>query len=294
MHVNLVLLMTVTLAAAGCEQDGVRGSDGVDGASQDGPTGPDADVGDDPCDMTGRWIAEQHVDSTALGANQHTTTWYFYEFTQTGDAFTATRSMNCGLVVDGTTTVTLGDDTLEALARMEVAGPGRSGTFTLSNDQQSCAFVIDRMYNLRGANKAMYVTNVWDVGDPDRPLSDFPAMPTAPPGMEDWDNDGMHGITLRTGIGNRYVAQRDWNEHSGRVPTFASSFGGDGVIAVEWDSQEGISTQTAPLLRTSATPVPGGWARYARVDDTLTVIDSGPRPELETCKNVQQLASQIW
>lgn len=294
MHVRLGLLMTAVVAAAGCEQDGVRGSDGVDASRQDGPTGPDADVGDDPCDMTGRWIAEQHTDSTALGANQHTTTWYFYEFAQTGDAFTATRSMNCGFVVDGTTTVTLGNDTLEALARMELAGPGRAGTFSLSNDEQSCEFVIDRMYNLRGANKPMYLTNHWNVGDPDKPLSEFPAMPSAPPGMEDWDGDNMDGITLRTGIGNRYVAQRDWNQHSGRVPTFPSEFGGDGVITVLWDSQEGISTQTAPLLRTTATPAGNGWARYARVDDTLTVIDDGPRPELETCLNVQQLASQIW
>jgi hypothetical protein len=78
------------------------------------------------------------------------------------------------------------------------------------------------------------------------------------------------------------------------VPTFASQFGGDGVIAVEWDTQEGISTQTPPLLRVTATPAGNGWARYARADDTLTVIDSGEHPELDTCRNVQQLASQVW
>jgi hypothetical protein len=288
------IIAAALLVLAGCEKDGVNGSDGFDASSDAGPTGPDADVGEQPCNMTGRWIAEQHTTAIALGSPQNTTTWYFYEFTQTGDAFTATRSMNCGLVVDGSTTVTLDDATTETLAINELAGPGRAGTFRLSNDGNSCEFVLDRMYNLRGANKAMYVTNVWNVGDPPRPLSDFPTLPTAPPGMEDWDGDNMHGITLRSGLGNRYVSQRDWNQHSGRVPTFAAQFGGDGVISVEWDTQEGISTQTSPLLRVTATPDGNGWARYARADDTLTVIDTGEHPELDTCRNVQQLASQIW
>lgn len=288
------MLSTTALAPAGCEQDGVRGSDGTDASTDAGGGGPDADVGEQPCNMTGRWIAEQHVTAVALGSDQDTTTWYFYEFTQTGDRFTATRALNCGLVVDGTTTVTLDDATTEALAKNETAGPGRGGTFRVSNDGNSCELILDRMYNLRGANKATYLTNSWNVGDPPKPLSEFTPLPTAPPGMEDWDGDNMDGITLRSGLGNRYVSQRDWNQHSGRVPTFASEFGGDGVISVEWDTQEGISTQTPPLLRVTASPAGNGWARYARADDTLTVIDSGPRPELETCRNVQQLASQVW
>lgn len=290
---RLLRVLTVTMLVSGCEQDGIAGIDGIDAGGDDGPTGPDADVGDDPCDMTGRWIGEQHTVSVALGANQNTTNWYYYEITQTGDAFTATKALNCGFVVDGTTTVTLDDATLKSLAEREFAGPGRAGTFKLSNDGQSCEFVFDRQYNLRGANKATYLTNHWNVGDADKPLSQFPALPTAPPGMEDWDLDNMDGISLRSGLGGRYVAQRDFNEHSGRVPTFAAMFGGQGVISVVWDSQEGISTQTAPLLRTTATPSGNGWARYARAD-TLTVVETGPDAALMTCKNVQQLAMQTW
>lgn len=290
---GLLRVLTVAVMVSGCEQDGIAGSDGVDSGAADGPSGPDADVGEQPCDMTGRWIAEQHTVSVALGANQNTTNWFYYEITQDGDRFTATKALSCGFVVDGTTTVTLDDATLRSLAEQEMAGPGRGGTFTLSNDGQSCEFVLDRMYNLRGASKAMYLTSAWSVGDPDKPLSEFPALPTAPPGMEDWDTDSMDGITLRSGLGNRYVAQRDYNEHSGRVPTFAAEFGGQGVIAVVWDSQEGISTQTAPLLRTTATPAGNGWARYARADD-LTVVESGPDAALETCKNVQTLAAMTW
>jgi hypothetical protein len=289
----LLRILTVTFLVSGCEQDGIAGDDGVDAGGDDGPTGPDADVGDQPCDMTGRWIGEQHTVSVALGANQNTTNWYFYEFTQTGDRFVASKSYNCGFVVDGTTTVNLPDATLRALADREAAGMNRGGTFKLSNDGQSCEFVLDRMYNIRGANKAMYLTNHWNVGDPDKPLSQFPALPTAPPGMEDWDMDNMDGITLTSGLGGRYVAQRDFNQHSGRVPTFAAEFGGQGVISVVWDSQEGISTQTAPLLRTTATPSGNGWARYARADN-LTVVETGPDAAFSTCENVQMMATDIW
>lgn len=289
----LFRVLAVTLMVSGCEQDGISGNDGVDSGGIDGPTGPDADVGEQPCNLTGRWIGEQHTVSVALGANQNTTNWYYYEFAQTGDAFTATKALNCGFVVDGTTTVTLGDATLKSLAETEFAGPGRAGTFKLSNDMQSCEFVLDRQYNIRGANKAMYLTDHWNVGDADKPLTQFPALPSAPPGMQDWDTDNMDGITLTSGLGGRYVAQRDFNEHSGRVPTFAAEFGGQGVISVVWDSQEGISTQTSPLLRTTATPSGNGWARYARADN-LTVVESGPDAAFMTCKNVQTLAQMIW
>src|SRR5262249_38616498 len=157
-------------------------------------------------------------------------------------------SLDCGFVVDGTTTVTVGDATLEALVAQESAGPGRGGVFKPSADGAHCDFAMDLMYDLRGADKATYLTDLWQVGDPAKPLSDFPALPSAPPGMQDWDADGKDGITLVTGLGDRYVAQRDWNQRAGTVPTYAAAFGGDGVVTVQWDAQEGISDQTTPIL----------------------------------------------
>ncbi|HTJ45680.1 MAG TPA: hypothetical protein VL463_26440 [Kofleriaceae bacterium] len=288
------LVLCACIVAGACSSDGVNGSDGVDAGADAPQVGPDADVGNKPCDMTGVWIAEQHVTATALSSDQNTTTWYYYAITQTGDTFTVTDQLNCGLVVDGTTTVTLDDATLEALAPQEFAGVGRSGTFKASADGQHCDFAFDRMYNVRGADKAMYLTSAWKVGDPPKALSQFPALPTAPPGMQDWDKDNMDGITLRSGLGNRYVSQRDYNEHAGTVPQFAAKFGGQGVIVVKWDTQEGISTQTSPLLRVTATPKGDGWARYARADSTLTVVKTGAHPALDTCRNVQQLAKSAW
>lgn len=285
---RMLLLGASMFLLTGCPKDSSPGDDdGDDVDEDDGGTGVDAAV-DQPCDMTGVWIAEQHTVSVALGADQFTTIYYYYEIEQTGDSFTIVDALHCGLVVDGTTTVTIGDETLEALARREMAGPNRQGTYTQNGDQ--CEFTLDRMYNLRGANKEEFLTDHWNVGDPDKPLSTFPELPSEPPGMEDWDGDEMDGITLTSGLGPRYVSQRDWNEHAGTTDTFASEFGGEGVIVVQWDNQEGISVQTEPLLRNTAAPSGDGWAQYARAPQLEVIPDN----DLQTCRNVQQLAQQIW
>src|SRR5262249_37792699 len=208
-----------TVASGGCSKDGVSGDDGVDGAADARPSGPDAHV-DNPSDMTGIWIAEQHTTSTALSADQKTTNWYYYKIAQTGDTFMVTDQLNCGFVVDGTTTVTINDATLEALATEEFAGPGRKGSYKASADGKSCDFTFDRMYDVRGATKATFLTDTWKVGDPPKALSEFMTLPKAPPGMEDWDHDASagppaigDGITLHpalAGVGDRYVSQRDW------------------------------------------------------------------------------------
>src|SRR5450432_2739604 len=155
----VVVLAGTGSAAPGCSKDGVAGDDSVDAGADAGPTGPDANVGANPCDMTGVWIGEQHTVSTALGADQNTTTWYYYKIAQTGDHFAVTDQLNCGLVVDGTTTVTIDDATLEALAPQEFAGEGRGGTFKADADGKNCDFAFDRMYNVRGADKATYLTS---------------------------------------------------------------------------------------------------------------------------------------
>jgi hypothetical protein len=230
------------------------------------------------------------VHATALGADQKTVNWFYHSISQDGDAFTIDDSLNCGFRVTGTTTVTLPDATLTALAEHTSSSVGRKGTFALNGGM--CDFALDRTYNIRGATESTFLDDHWMVGDPDKPLGDFPQLPgDASAGMEDWDSDGKEGITLSTGLGERYVAQRDWNQHAGTVPTQSTSFGGDGVIVVTWDSQEAVSSQTSVLLRTSATPVNPGYAYYAKVGAALTVV---PGDVLATCKNVQRLALETW
>jgi len=291
--------VVVALATAACAPDGILGSEGEIADTPDGgDPGFDGPKPTQPCDMTGLWVAQQLTVSRAtIGGDQIATNYYYYQIKQDGDRFTVEKQLNCGFIVKSPfVTVTLSDNTLEALAPQEFAGLGRQGTFKATADGKSCELTFDRIYDLRGANKAQFLTDAWKVGDPPKALSALPPLPTAAPGMEDWDKDGKEGFTVNTSYGNRASTQRDWNEHSGTVPTFATEFGGQGVIVVKWDAQEVISVKDTPdgPLRTPSSPSGDGWAMYGRADGRLEVVETGDRPVLKTCKNVQALARKIW
>ncbi len=293
--------VAIALACAlvsGCAEDKVIGPEGdTDGATSQPDTGISVDAGptidgnpsSSDCDMTGRWIVAQVTFSTALGAQQKAVNWFYHDITQTGDTFTINQSLDCGFRVTGSTTVTINDATLSALAKRSTSA-GRKGTFKLSTDGQKCELALARTYCLRGANFPMFLSDHWTIGDPDKALSTFPALPgNATAGMEDWDSDGKEGFTLSTGLGDRYVAQRDWNSHAGAVAKGATMFTGTDIV-VTWDGQEAVSQQTGALLRTTSTPMNPGRASWAKVDGELTVVTTGATPELDTCKNVQRLA----
>lgn len=288
-------------AAVGCAEDRVLQPAGdsdaavIDGSDGGGPDDADAGGFSLACDMTGVWIVAQVTFSTALGADQRSVNWFYHDMSQTGSTFTIDNSLNCGFRVTGTTTVTLSDDTLEALALENSSSVGRQGTMARTGDGTRCDFDLDRTYNIRAANKAQFLTDHWQIGDPDKDLDTFPQLPAdAAAGMEDWDADSHEGFTLSTGLGDRYVAQRDWNEHHGTVPKNANQFGGENIVVVAWDGQESVSDETSPFLRTGSDPQNPGYAYYRRVGDALVVVDTGDRPELETCKNVQRLALETW
>ncbi len=288
-------LLVSSLGSLGCMEDRVLQPAGDSDANvpimrPDASVGPTIDGGGaSACDMTGRWLQIQVTLSTALGATQKTVTWFFHDIVQTGDTFTITKSLNCSLRVTGTTTVTLTDATIEALAKHTSNSTGRKGFFKPTADGK-CEFNLDRTYNLRGATRTTFLDDVWKVGDPPKDLSLFPALPAnAAAGMEDWDGDNMEGITLKTGLGDRYVAQRDWNQAHGFVAQGLDRFGGDGVIVVTWDGQEKVSTQTSPLLQTTSTPQNPGYSYFERVGDRLVVVTTGAHPELETCKHAIQI-----
>lgn len=268
---------------------GVSSSGGDDSPPPDGGTPPPDGPTEPECDLTGRWIVQHSTFSEALMAEQIATNWFYFEIVQEGDAFAVVDGLNCGLEVRGTTTVYLSEATLEALAQNNNSSRGRTGTFVLNQDGTQCELALDRTYNIRGANREI-LDSRWKMGDPPIPLDDFPLPEDAASGMEDWDADGKEGITLLSGLGSRCVAQLDWNEYSGTVPTGEDQFGGMGVIDVRFDSRETISKDTDPLLGlVTATPLGVGYAYMARVGDALQ-LGTGARPELETCHNVQALA----
>lgn len=293
-----VAVVVMGIALLACAEDRVVQPENGDAGSVGGPDarpGPrfDAAPGTGECDMTGEWVVAQVTFSEALGQDQKSVNWFYHRIEQTGATFTIADSYNCGFRVTGTTTVTLKDATLEALATHNSSSVGRGGTFTESGGM--CVFDLERTYNIRGADKDAFLWDHWSIGDPDKELNTFPTLPgDAAAGMQDWDSDGHEGFTLVTGLGERYVAQRDWNSHSGYVPKGATEFGGEGVVVVEWDGQEAVSTETPPLLRTTSLPLSPGWAYWGRVDAMVEIVTTGDSPVLDTCKNVQRAALEMF
>ncbi len=255
--------------------------DGADVDSNNVPTDPE-------CNMNGSWIMASSTINTALGASQIATGWGYLEITHSGDRFAVQRGYECGLVVRGSADVSMGDRTTEELAKR--TRWGREGSFKLDASGNACQFDLDRSYIIRGADADRFLWDLWQPGDAPKPLSEFTLPTNEAEGMEDWDEDGFEGITHLTALGDRYVAQLDWNEVSGSVPPDSDEFGGPDVLVVDYDSLEVLSSQTAIVLQVTSTPMPPGWAHWARVSPELVLVESGEHPELDTCKNAMALA----
>jgi hypothetical protein len=257
------------------------------GAEPPGPVAPvDPVVAD--CDLSGSWIAQHVTRNSALGAVQSATNWHFHRIEQTADRFRVTESVDCGFAVRGTTDVSISDATLEAVATRSRNATGVGGTFQLGADAQSCELSFERAYTIRGADRARFLDAVWSVGDPPKDLNEFTLPTSAADGMEDWDSDGHEGVTQTTGFGERYSAQLDWYSVHGRVPLRANEFGGEGVLAVDYDARESIAAETPALLQTMGTPMSPGYARMVRIDGELAAADAASK--LELCKQVQAMA----
>lgn len=280
-------LAVCAVVLTACGDDGPAAGAGGSAGTSSGSGGGGEDGGDSgpACDLSGAWLTQHHTTNTALGAPQVSTSWNYHRIEQDGDGFTIVRSFDCGYVVRGTTDVSLSDAALEATARMSSTGSGTLGSFKQTTDGESCDLSFDRIYAIRGANRAMFLDAVWMVGDAPKELGEFPMPTSAADGMEDWDEDGHEGLTQLTGIGDRYTAQIDWHSYEGQVPAHRSQFGGMGVISVDYDLREVVSDETPPLLRTSSSPVPPGYGFMARVAQPLDEDEP-----LELCRSVQGMA----
>jgi len=241
-----------------------------------------------PCDFSGEWILQHVTHNSALGAVQTATNWHYHRIAQQGDRMTITASVDCGFAVRGTTDASLPDATLEAVAVRSPNATGVTGSSALSADGKSCVFAFDRAYSIRGADRARFLDSLWKVGDPPRDLSEFTLPTSAADGMEDWDADGHEGVTQTTGFGERYGMQIDWNAVHGQAPLDATEFGGEGVLALDYDVRDSVSAETPVLLQTSGIPMSPGYAFMARVDGELEPIDM--QGALSFCKQVQSLA----
>ena len=246
------------------------------------------------CDMSGEWVAQHITTNSALDAPQVSTNWSYLRFEQKGTKLRIVDALDCGYVVRGTTDVSLGDATLEAMAIKSTNATGVAGTLETSKDGKGCAFALDRIYSIRGANQAKFLDALWKIGDAPKALSEFTLPTSGEDGMEDWDDDAHDGLTQLTGLGDRYTAQLDWHAFHGTLPLEkgvlgAGVLGGMGVLVADYDAKESVSTQTPALLRTSSVPVPPGYALLMRAGSHVRTT-TGAHPELDSCKAVQAFA----
>lgn len=245
---------------------------------------------DPQCDLRGGWVEQHILRNSTLGAAHLVTCWNYHRIEQEGDRVRIAQSLDCGLAVRGTTDVALADATLEAIATRTTNSVGVQGRFARSADGSSCTLELDRTYSIWGADIARYLTAQWKVGDPPKPLSEFTMPTSARDGMEDWDGDGREGITALTGLGDRYIAELHFFGFKGQVPLGATMFGGQGVISVDHDAREAISSETPALLQAASTMMPPGYAWFARVESGEFELPTAKDQLLAACKKVQALA----
>lgn len=296
-------LLSSLICLLGCESESAPSSIQSD-ASDAGDAGmhasdaseQDADsaaIDASACDLSGVWVTQHVTTNTALGATQLATNWNYHRIEQDGTRLRIVESLDCGYVVRGTTDVSLGDATLEAMAVHATNAVGVEGTLELADDGSGCALAMDRIYTIRGADRARYLDAIWEIGDAPKELSEFELPANEAEGMEDWDEDGHEAITQLTGFGDRYTAQIDWHAFRGTLPLeegqLGDAIGGDGIIFADYDAIESVSDETLEILSTSSVPMSPGAGFLLRADD-LEIVTSGEHPELETCKNVQAMA----
>jgi hypothetical protein len=195
------------------------------------------------CDLSGRWIATDHTVATAIGAEEASHTWYYFELTQSGGSGTVSKGLDCGQNVRGISAVSADVDYQKAWPAMLTKDLQTGRKFTSAASSSGCSVSFEKRYTITGATVAFYT-------DPSQamPMPSDQATSTTP-GWEDWDNDGNPGITMNvTGLatGQIYIAIREWNLWSGTIATGASTF----KVADSWDSEQDLLGYTGSSLLT--------------------------------------------
>ena len=221
----------------------IGGAGGAGGAGGGGPDGG-------PCDLTGHWLSTVHMVTDALGQQQTTHFFTYYEIEREGEALVVTKGLHCGddAKAIGDFAVQLDTHTTWSGSRTRMSYAGR--TVTSAQGANGCDIHFGKWYTVRGATVAYYQKN------PSSP------MPTAEqqassdgstPGWEDWDNDGHPGITGQlsgTVSGKLFVAPRHWTEFTGSVPNTMTSF----KLPVDWQQEPNVMAFDPPDAFLLASP----------------------------------------
>jgi hypothetical protein len=213
MYKALILLsILVGSSACGASPDSVGELPDDDLRDGDGPSKDDDAASLGTCDAAGVF-AVRMVSYSRFLVDAVTSTWFYVEIEQDGDALRVLDSVDCGYGSAGggmhAYTSTHGD---AALAEHN-SQVGRSGVMRKSGAR--CDFHLERFFSVHGLEAEIYL--------PDGPFADYdlahvqalvplPTKASHSPDIEDWDEDQKPGITVFIGNEARYNVARDWTE----------------------------------------------------------------------------------
>jgi hypothetical protein len=304
-----------TCTATGCSILCVDGVVGSDSSCSD----PHRDTA---CDLSGFWAVREttYLLDQVFQTVQTSSNWYLYEIAQTGDAFTITASLDCGVHVTGSATIDYPPSTSRGLIWLnpedgtDPTRGQRPGTSTPTSDGSGCAVTLGPWYFVRGVTTS-YLPPSFASDVAIETLEPLPSVTDPvngnvfPIGATDPTTVGIPGVgALVSGLipGVRYSAQRSTTSFatmpSSTVPAAALTV----VIPGLFDVQENVLRVTecgdaCAILTTLATPTPmlpphttwqfiGKTLGSARV---APIVVAAPRADIDldlmTCANVQAL-----
>jgi len=277
---------------------GSGGSADPGGSSGQGGT-PQPQGADDPeCDFTGVWIANQMTVSEALGLWQTSNNWFYLELQQTGSTVVVTKSLDCGIEVLGTATVTLSRKTLEASL---LRNPQNGHQATVQKLDGKCTFETARFWKVRGADEQRFLPNeTRDSMDSVAKVAMDKPLPTSrmTDGAVDTEGDGKLGMAFQlTGVisGVRNSVQRDWSRwftEPGFEIAASRDWASDLIIRADFDNEESILDPTSGLLAATAQPARGAKHRaklrfLGRDRSDLRAAAFVKATEIDTCYAIQ-------
>ncbi len=206
---------------------------------------------DPECNLSGRWLVAQRVLATALGQDQASHNWFYFEVAHKGTAVLVVKGLHCGYEVMPITSLGAAVDSSGAWPAFlqHDSETGRAGSF--AKEGASCRLQLEKRYVIRGATIAYY-------SDPAHPLPMPADMANGSnPGWEDWDADSNPGISLKVNSplasGTLYVAQRDYTMYDGTTSQMADKF----KVSITYDSEQAVlgrSPGSSSAIETMSTP----------------------------------------
>jgi hypothetical protein len=259
--------------------------------TQDGSAQPPVEAGLPTstvgCDLSGRWLVADREVSTALGAEEATHEWLYFEMSQTGAQLTVTKGVSCGTDTVGISAASGNVACAKVWPAMQTydVENGRTGTSAIT--PSGCSVSFARFYEVIGASVPYYQ-------NPSNALPPLSQEATSSgPGWQDWDNDGHPGYTMNvTGLttGQLYISSRRWNEWSGTIDAGSNTF----TLADDWEADSdllgynGSSLLTENSSATRDNDATLHFVTFARLMPTQATGD-----DMSACAAVRSLAPTL-